>query len=270
MNDELRVFSYGGGVQSTAVLVLQAQNRLPAPYDVFMFANVGEDSENPLTLRYVEDVARPYAAARGIEFVEVHKEVRGEKRTLLEVLTHQEKRIPIPVRLASGAPGRRICTEEFKIDVIDAHIRSRGYRQAVVGLGISIDEFARARDLQWYEQSGLRKRREYPLIDLRLSRADCQSIIAEAGLPVPPKSSCWFCPYHRPSYWIELRRTNPELFERAAQLEEMLNERRARSGKDEVFLHQSLRFLRQAVGEQLAMFDEEDFDSTCETGYCMV
>ena len=42
----MRTFSFGGGVQSTAVLVLQAQNKLPEPYDVFLFANVGDDSEH--------------------------------------------------------------------------------------------------------------------------------------------------------------------------------------------------------------------------------
>jgi hypothetical protein len=30
----------------------------------------------------------------------------------------------------------------------------------------------------------------YPLIDLRLDRAACVQIIRQAGLPVPPKSSC--------------------------------------------------------------------------------
>ena len=40
----MRTFSFGAGVQSTAVLVLQALGRLPEPYDVFLFANVGDDS----------------------------------------------------------------------------------------------------------------------------------------------------------------------------------------------------------------------------------
>ena len=43
----MRTFSFGAGVQSTAVLALQALGRLPDPYDVFLFANVGDDSEDP-------------------------------------------------------------------------------------------------------------------------------------------------------------------------------------------------------------------------------
>jgi hypothetical protein len=39
----LRVISYGGGVQSTALLVLAAQGRID--FGVFLFANVGDDSD---------------------------------------------------------------------------------------------------------------------------------------------------------------------------------------------------------------------------------
>jgi hypothetical protein len=55
-----RQVSYGGGVQSNALLVLAAQG--PIDYRTFPFANVGDDSEHSATLRYVRDVAMPYAA----------------------------------------------------------------------------------------------------------------------------------------------------------------------------------------------------------------
>jgi len=53
----LRVFAYGGGIQSTAALVLAAAGRINFP--VFLFANVGEDSEHPATLAYLHHTARP-------------------------------------------------------------------------------------------------------------------------------------------------------------------------------------------------------------------
>lgn len=46
----LRVFSYGGGVQSTGALVLAAQGRIDFP--TFLFCNVGDDSEHPGTLLF--------------------------------------------------------------------------------------------------------------------------------------------------------------------------------------------------------------------------
>ena len=53
----LRSISYGGGVQSTALLVLAAQKRID--FRTFLMANVGDDSENPGTLRYLEEYAKP-------------------------------------------------------------------------------------------------------------------------------------------------------------------------------------------------------------------
>jgi 3'-phosphoadenosine 5'-phosphosulfate sulfotransferase (PAPS reductase)/FAD synthetase len=263
----IRVFSYGGGVQSNAVLVLQATGQLPHPYDVFMFANVGNDSENPDTLQYVEDIAKPYAARAGIEFIEVHKTTYGEPETLYGYMHRTERSIPIPLYMSgNGSPGRRACTSDFKIDVIDRAIREAGHSAVVMGLGISLDEYQRARDMHWYEQNGLRKKREYPLLDLRLHRGDCRQIALDAGLPEPPKSSCWFCPFHRPNEWIEMRRTQPELFERAVELERMLNDKRELLGKDRLFMHRALVPLDQAVGLQLPLWD----DDGCDDGYCMV
>src|SRR5215472_10363561 len=63
----LRVVSWGGGVQSTAMLVLAAQNRIP--FRTFLFSNVGDDSENPDTLTYYRDTALPYAKAAGLDLI---------------------------------------------------------------------------------------------------------------------------------------------------------------------------------------------------------
>ena len=104
-----RSFSFGGGWQSVAAMVLTAQGVLD--FDVFLFANVGDDSEHPGTLAYFHQYAAPFAKAHGIELVELHKVVKGtgETRTLLEDLTRNGTQTPnIPVRAANGAqePGR--------------------------------------------------------------------------------------------------------------------------------------------------------------------
>ncbi len=53
MTEQLRVCSYGGGVQPTALLVLAAQGTID--YRTFLFCNVGDDSEHPATLCYVRE-----------------------------------------------------------------------------------------------------------------------------------------------------------------------------------------------------------------------
>ncbi len=45
----MKISSYGGGVQSNAALVLATQGQLNV--GVSLFANVGNDSESPDTLR---------------------------------------------------------------------------------------------------------------------------------------------------------------------------------------------------------------------------
>jgi hypothetical protein len=106
------------------------------------------------------------------------------------------------------------------------------------------------------------------LLDLRMTRADCRRVIEQAGLPVPPKSSCWFCPFHKPDQWTQLKREQPELFDKAVAVEVLLNGRREGKGKDHVYLHKTLVPLSQAVGDQMTM-DFPD-DMPCDTGYCFV
>ena len=65
------IFSCGGGVQSTACLVLAAQGKIP--YRTFIFANVGVKAESPATIKYIKEVLKPYAKLHGIEWIEVNK-----------------------------------------------------------------------------------------------------------------------------------------------------------------------------------------------------
>jgi hypothetical protein len=269
---DVRIFSYGGGVQSTAVLALQAMGELPEPYDYFVFANVGDDSENPDTLHYLEAVAKPYAARHGIEIVETQKRLRDGTLDTLKSLIYRTKRsVPIPAFMSNGAPGNRSCTIDFKIKVVDKWLKDNGYLNAVVGLGISTDEFGRVRDRQWHDgaYARLKKKRDYPLIDLGLSRSECRKIIYRAGLPYPPKSSCWFCPFKRAAEWIEFKRDYPELFKEAIEIDEHINEKRQAIVNDRVYLHVSCTPLRNAVADQLPLWDLNELDK-CESGYCFV
>lgn len=263
----LQVFSYGGGVQSTAALVLAAQRKLD--YPTFLFANVGDDSEHPATLAYVRDVAMPYAAQHGIALHELRYTRRdGRQPTLYAEVVGNNRSIDIPMYLGSGKPGHRNCTKTFKIKVIDRWIKAAGAtaeQPADVGLGISIDEFQRMRTP--IDPRFPFRRRVYPLIDLRLARDDCRRIIASAGLPVPPKSACWFCPFHVERDWRALQRDHPDLAARAIDLEEKVNLKRAKLHRDAMYLAWQLIPLEKLLQAEQS---EMDFDGdACESGYCM-
>jgi hypothetical protein len=95
---------------------------------------------------------------------------------------------------------------------------NRAPEAAIVCIGISTDEIQRinTKRAQHWEKP------IYPLIELNLSRDDCKKVITEAGLPVPPKSACWFCPFHRKSYFEDLQKNRPELWSRHIALENTL------------------------------------------------
>lgn len=264
----MRVVSYGGGVQSTALLVLAASRRID--FRTFLFANVGNDSEHPDTLAYIERTAAPFAAEHGIA-LHVLDRVRRDKtvETLYGRLTRPESRsLPIPVRMPNGAPGTRSCTADFKIKVIGRWLKANGAKPsdpATVAVGISLDELHRAhnRKVSDYEHV------TYPLLDLRLDRSACVRIITDAGLPLPRKSACWFCPFTRPQGWAEMRRDEPELFERACELEAILNDRRAKLERHPVYLTRYNRPLADAIPAAQDMLPLADLDDiTCDNGAC--
>jgi hypothetical protein len=263
----MRIISYGGGVQSTA-MVIMAATRNPefeaacgGPIDAALFSNVGDDSEHPATLDYVRNVIQPWAAQRGFP-VEILEKVRRDGRK-------ESRSVPIPVRMSNGAPGRRRCTVDYKIKVIHKWLKANGASKdnvATVAIGISTDEFqriGRADDAPF-------ERRIYPLITLDMSRSDCYNVPARHDLPAPGKSSCYFCPFHRPSTWAEMRRDEPELFWKSVEIEAMLNERRKKLDKDDVWFTRFNMPLDEAISEaqtQLPGFESIE-ETGCDSGHC--
>lgn len=270
-----RAFSFGGGRQSTAALVLAARGELDV--DCFVFANVGDDSENPDTLAYIRDYSRPYAEGHGIELIEIQRKFKdGRDPSLYQYVLNAKRAVPIPMRMSlSGAPGNRTCTYDWKILVVWKYLkRERGWVPPwELALGISWDESHRMHDGTVQRKSDANPeftdyRKVYPLCDMRLTVADCKRIVAEASLPEPPKSSCWFCPFHDSATWARQRLHRPDLFDAALGMERRVNQVREDIGKDPVYFSTRLKPLDVAVPEgadQLEMFDAED---ACTSGYC--
>jgi hypothetical protein len=263
------IFSSGGGVQSTACLVLSAQNRIP--YQTHIFANVGDNAEDPRTIAYIRDVLKPFAAASGIEWIEVQRRRRdGTPVDLYDDLHRPTRSINIPVRMMNGAPGRRSCTVDWKIAPIAKWIKANA-PGCTLGKGISTDEYHRAtpsRESDSYISA-------YPLIELGISRSDCLRLVADAGLPQPPKSSCWFCPFKVGRGWQTLRTERPDIFNKAVELEKMLNQKRGSTKDDRIFLSgagatRGLSLDKVFADQQLTLLPEWiDEQDGCESGYCM-
>jgi hypothetical protein len=266
----MHVISYGGGVQSTALVVLAATGTID-PARAALFANVGDDSENPDTLTFIRDVMIPWAAKRNVKVIELRRSTkRGAAPTLWTHLHRRGSRsIDIPIRMANGAPGRRQCTLTYKIRVIERWLRDNGATAtspADVAVGFSTDEAHRASN----RVASDIQRPHYPLLELGMDREKCKATIRAAGLPVPPKSACFFCPFHRPRQWADMARDAPELFSKSVMLEKKLNTRRGEIGKDPVYLTRFGRPLDEAIctkQQALELSDVPDTD-TCDDGFC--
>ena len=251
------LFSFGGGVQSTACLVLAAQGKIP--YRDFAFANVGEKAEHPSVLEYMENVSAPFAKKHGLNIFVLRKTDKdGNPVDLYDYIHKRTGALVIPVRLSGGKPAKRDCTNDFKIKVLDKFVKSNGYT-GLRGMGTSTDEVHRCR-------TGF----DYPLIDLNLDRYDCQRIIESAGLPPAPKSACWFCPYSSMNRWQTLQKENPKLFQKAVDMEKMLSDRYEGKGKGKTWITgkgqtRSAR-LDQLMSDQMEI---EGLDlNNCDSGHC--
>ena len=137
-------------------------------------------------------------------------------------------------------------------------------------LGISVDEVQRVKpsDVQWIDN-------HYPLLEMGMARADCITWLNQHDLPIPPKSSCVFCPYRSKRSWQELKREGGEDWEIALFVDgEIRNQRPPYP----LFVHPSGKPLDEAVVieedfgmNQLNMFiDIDDRNAECDSGHCFL
>jgi hypothetical protein len=277
----IRVFSFGGGWQSTAALVLQAEGKLD--FDAFLFANVGDDSEKPETLAYVHQYAMPFAVENGIRLIEVKRQWKDQREfesIYAKILNAPEGKLrePIPVRGENGKPLSRSCTMDWKILATGLWCKEHGASKdnpGIKALGYTLDEVSRVNPNLALPYEIL----TYPLIGapaghdtgLRLRRSDCPRIIRAAGLPVPPKSHCWFCPFHSIEEWHTERRDYPDRFAKSVGLEALMNKRRDKLDKQHVYLTRFGRPLDQVVREGVDLLPIADLDEdgeACDAGGC--
>lgn len=247
--EPVRFLSFGAGVQTTALLLIDS-------YDEVIFADT--KGEMPETYEYLENVTLPYAKQHGIKFTVLSDPVQ-EKGTEFSTASLEEwclHRKITPSRI------QRWCTDRFKIRRIRAYIKSIGASPAIAVMGISADEIERMHKPHWSEYTF-----EYPLIDKGLTREDCRKIITEHGLPIPPKSGCYYCPFARRSQFVKLYYEHPDLFKRAQAIEEGS----PRYPKYNLAGRKSLAELARSLGDgSRKLTDFDDDPKECESGFCMV
>ena len=252
----MKVLSFGGGVQTTALAVMIVKGEVET--DVMVFADTG--GEHPKTYEHLA-LLQTWLKGHGREFVTV----KSPEQPLYDYVWDRSTVIPVRVGHNEGL-GRRQCTRQWKVTPILKYAKSlTEERPIIMQLGISYDEIHRMKDSP---DKGIV--REWPLIDLMLTREDCRKIIADAGLPEAPKSACYFCPLLPASTFRSLAANEPELFEKAAALEDQMNLREIGKGRDKrVYLTPSGRPVRELANGQMTLMDQfldgkaEECEGTC-------
>jgi len=230
------VVNLGVGVDSVALLIGLHQREIRP--DLLLFADTG--GEKPGTYAYLLILAE-WLARVGFPPVTVVRRPLGPAgyRTLEENCWQNET-------LPSLAFSLKGCSLKWKADAMDAFLLGikRGPNKRApwllmaeaIAAGVKVvkaigydagpkdsrrgrNHAASKRDRRFFEFW-------YPLREWGWDRARCVAEILAAGLPVPLKSACFFCPASQPweLYW--LAGAHPELFVRAIALED-----RARNGR---------------------------------------
>lgn len=258
---KFNIINLGAGVQSSCMALMAAKGEIGPMPDFAVFADTqAEPTSVYKWLDYLEPLL-PFPVIRVTkgnltdDSLKVsHKKADGK--------LYIRRLIPafgiMPNGTVTAAIGRK-CTADYKVLPIVAEIKKRcgikrGQKELTVTqwIGISYDEMQRAKISRdaWTQM-------RYPLLEKKMNRTHCLEWMKKNGYPEPPRSACYYCPFHSNEEWRRLRNDEPEFFAKAVQFDKDF---RSHAKKDtnlrmEVYLHNSCKPL-----------DEIDFDSAKDRG----
>lgn len=241
---ELTILSFGGGQDSTAILLLLINDAIfRAKYAahrlLVLFADTG--NEHPFTYTYIDEVIIPLCKKHDIEFVAITNDMGFHGETWMTLQHQWENNNPTIGSLAYP----KTCTHNLKLqpqyryvqqwipknypNVIDKASKDNYNQHANLHgkirwlVGIARGEERRVADAS--KETAKWKRNavqiEYPLIDIGYDRQDCQDYINSTNTALPMPSNCMFCPFG--SQGMELLwmfHSYPDRFEEWIELEQ--------------------------------------------------
>ena len=253
---------YGAGTQSTGMILMALTEKKECGLDYAIFSDVGAEPDH--VLEYKEYFAEYVFNEFGFKIYTVqYKNLDHEIR---EYLKGNRKRVSqIPLFTETGMLMRQ-CTQDYKIAVADKFIKkehgikrknSEQSNSIALHMGISIDEIQRLKySTQWW------KVLLYPIIEKGMRRNDTIQLVKKHGLKEPPRSACYFCPFHSNYYWKYLHDNYPMEYEKAIEFDELI--RNYPNMNQKCYLHKSRKPLKNVDYTQSDFMDLID---ECH-GYC--
>ena len=270
------VLNLGAGVQSSCLALMAAKGEVTPMPDFAIFADTqAEPSEVYKWLDWLEkQLPFPvYRVTKG-DLTEDSLKVFQHKKTGNDRI---QRIIPLygvkPNGTVTAAIGRS-CTADYKVAPILKELKvrcgiTRGQTETVITqwIGISYDEMQRMKPAgnKWTQH-------RWPLIERRMTRSHCKEWLKANGFPEPPRSACYYCPFHSNEEWRRLRNEDPVHFAKAVEFDKVIRAKYKENNKSmnmEVYLHSLCQPLDQIDFDS----DEDkgqmgfDFNSECE-GMC--
>ena len=209
--------AFGAGLNSTAMVigaVFQGQ-----PLDLILFADTG--NERPETYTHRDQVSE-WLQEHGYPGIETVSR-DGDYESLGDRCEGEN----MGPSLAYGF-GNKGCSKKWKVTPQRKRIKrwepaqrtwERG-EYIIKLIGYDVGETHRYQEA-YDDDNGYEF--EYPLVDWKWDRDDCERVIMFAdGICRPPKSACFFCPSSKPQEILELRRKHPDLFQKAIEIEKAM------------------------------------------------
>lgn len=211
--------SYGMGWNSTAMLVGLSERGIRPT--VILFADTGGEKDE--TYAYLP-VIQGWLDSVGFPRVIVVRYVPRRFKNFPPYYTLEDNCLTNGT-LPSLAFGFKSCSLKWKVAPQDAFMSAFRPALEAWSLGLRVRKMigydAGPKDAKRYAHSrhGAPDRRyeyAYPLMEWGWDRKRCAEAILDAGLPLPPKSSCFFCPAMQPE---EVRALSPAHLRRIVKLE---------------------------------------------------
>jgi len=269
------VINLGAGVQSSCLALMAAKGEVGPMPDFAVFADTQAEPKNVYDWLDWLEKQLPYPVIRVTNGDLTESNLKIRQRS--EGGTWMRRSIPVfgksPTGEVVAALGRK-CTADYKIKPIIKHIRkacgiTHGQKEITVTqwIGISYDEMQRMKmpKDKWTQH-------RWPLVELKMRRGHCLDWMKANGYPEPPRSACYYCPFHSDEEWRRLKIEDPEHFIKAIRFDKEIREKTKIGAPDlrmEIYLHRSCKPLDEVD------FDNEedkgqlgfDFQSECE-GMC--
>jgi hypothetical protein len=202
------VVACGVGRDSTAMLVGLRERQIRP--EAILFADVGSEKQG--TYAFIPHL-RAWLAR--VEFPPLtivrYRPVRAPYSTL-------EGNMLANATLPGATFNRGSCTLKFKVEPQNRHCRSLETCKRAWARGEKVIKLIGFEACEGYRQEraadrahagrgspeGTRYEWQYPLMEWGWNLDRCKQAIADAGMPIPPKSACFFCPNQRPEEVAEL------------------------------------------------------------------